>query len=40
MSTKVKRIVIAVILASSMILAGTAHAGYSEPGGRSAATAR
>lgn len=33
MKTKLSRVIVAVVVASSLLLAGTAHAGYTQPGG-------
>jgi hypothetical protein len=33
MRIKLSRVVVAAILATSLLIAGTAHAGYSQPGG-------
>lgn len=38
MKSKLSRVIVAVVVASTLLLAGTAHAGYTEPGGRSAIT--
>ena len=35
MKVKLSRVIVAVVIASSLILGGTAHAGWTQPGGKS-----